>query len=250
MSTVDGLVYLGTSHFGYGQDAATALGGMDAIGTDMAVAVPVHPHRGGLPAANDVLMATAAAAGGRLVPLCRVDPWEGDDAVAELRRAVAGGARGLFLHPSEEHFRINDVPLVRPIVECAAELAVPVMVAAGFHLFAEPLQLAAAAAWTPQNPFVLTNGGQFNISGLSGFDAELALANANVHVQTSAMYREDFLEGVVAKFGPERLLFATAAPLFTMRYERLRVDLAHFGDAERELILGGNSARIFGKAIG
>ncbi|MGW6278635.1 amidohydrolase family protein [Kribbella sp. NPDC055071] len=245
MSTVDGLVYLGTSHFGYGQDAATALAGMDAIGTDVAVAVPMHPHRGGLPSANDVLMAAATASGGRLIPLCRVDPWEGDDAVAELRRAVAAGARGLFLHPSEEHFRINDGPLVRPIVECAAELAVPVMVAAGFHLFAEPLQLAAAAAWTPANPFVLTNGGQFNISGLSGFDAELALANDNVHVQTSAMYREDFLEGVVAKFGPERLLFATAAPLFTMRYERLRVDLAHFGDAERELILGGNSARIF-----
>jgi predicted TIM-barrel fold metal-dependent hydrolase len=61
------------------------------------------------------------------------------------------------------------------------------------------------------------------------------------------MYREDFLEGVVAKFGPERLLFATAAPQFTMRYERLRVDLAHFGDAERELILGGNSTRIFGE---
>ncbi|MGY4768674.1 amidohydrolase family protein [Kribbella sp. CWNU-51] len=247
MSTVDGLVYLGTSHFGYGQDAATALAGMNAIGTDMAIAVPMHPHRGDLPAANDILLAAATASGGRLIPLCRVDPWEGDDAVAELRRAVAGGARGLFLHPSEEHFRINDVPLVRPIVECAAELSVPVMVAAGFHLFAEPLQLGAAAAWTPQNPFVLTNGGQFNISGLSGFDAELALANANVHVQTSAMYREDFLEGVVAKFGPERLLFATAAPLFTMRYERLRVDLAHFGDTERDLILGGNSSRIFGE---
>jgi len=247
MTIVDGLVYLGTSHFGYGQDAATALAGMDAIGTDVAVAVPVHPHRGALPAANDALVVAAAASGGRLVPLCRVDPWEGDDAVAELRRAVAGGARGLFLHPSEEHFRINDGPLVRPIVECAAELSVPVMVAAGFHLFAEPLQLAAAAAWTPGNPFVLTNGGQFNISGLSGFDVELALANANVHVQTSAMYREDFLEGVVTKFGPERLLFATAAPLFTMRYERLRVDLAHFGDAERELIFGGNSTRIFGE---
>ena len=247
MSTVDGLVYLGTSHFGYGQDTATALAGMDAIGTDVAIAVPVHPHRGDFPAANDALLAAATASGGRLIPLCRVDPWEGDDAIAELRRAIASGARGLFLHPSEEHFRVNDVPLVRPIVECAAELSAPVMVAAGFHLFAEPLQLGAAAAWTPQNPFVLTNGGQFNISGLSGFDAELALANANVHVQTSAMYREDFLEGVVAKFGPERLLFATAAPLFTMRYERLRVDLAHFGDAERGLVLGGNSSRIFGE---
>jgi hypothetical protein len=31
-----------------------------------------------------------------------------------------------------------------------------------------------------------------------------------------------------------------------MTYERKRVDLAHFSDIERELILGGNSARIFG----
>jgi predicted TIM-barrel fold metal-dependent hydrolase len=52
---------------------------------------------------------------------------------------------------------------------------------------------------------------------------------------------------VVAKFGPERLLFASAAPLFTMKYERLRVDLAHFSEAETELILGGNAARIFGE---
>ena len=51
----------------------------------------------------------------------------------------------------------------------------------------------------------------------------------------------------MAKFGPERLPFATAAPLFTMRYERQRVDLAHFGDTERDLILGGNASRIFGE---
>jgi predicted TIM-barrel fold metal-dependent hydrolase len=246
MTTIDGLVFLGTSHFGYELDAAGALAGMDAVGTDIAIAVPMHPHRGDFTAANDALAEAAANSDDRLVPLCRVDPWEGEAAVAEVRRAVAEGAQGVFLHPSEERFRINDIR-VRPIVECAAELAVPMMVAAGYHLFAEPLQLGAAAQWTPDNPFVLTNGGQFNISGGSGFDAELALANANVHVQTTAMYREDFLEGVVAKFGPERLLFATAAPLFTTKYERLRVDLAHFSEAERELILGGNAARIFGK---
>jgi predicted TIM-barrel fold metal-dependent hydrolase len=246
MTIVDGLVYLGTSHFGYELDAASAVAGMDAVGTEAAVAVPMHPHRGDFTAANDGLAEAAEKSGGRLIPLCRVDPWEGEAAVAEVRRAVREGARGVFLHPSEERFRINDVR-VRPIVEAAAELAVPVMVAAGYHLFAEPLQLGAAAKWTPDNTFVLTNGGQFNISGLSGFDAELALGNANVHVQTSGMYREDFLEGVVAKFGPERLLFASAAPLFTMKYERLRVDLAHFSEAEAELILGGNAARIFGK---
>ncbi|HET6294878.1 MAG TPA: amidohydrolase family protein [Kribbella sp.] len=246
MTIIDGLVFLGSSHFGYELDAAAAFTGMDAVGTEMAVAVPMHPHRGDFAAANDGVAQAAEKSGGRLMPLCRVDPWEGEAAVAEVRRAVREGARGVFLHPSEERFRINDM-LVRPVVEAAAELGTPVMVAAGYHLFAEPLQLGAAAQWTPDNTFVLTNGGQFNISGLSGFDAELALGNDNVHVHTTAMYREDFLEGVVAKFGPERLLFASAAPLFTMQYERLRVDLAHFSEAETELILGGNTARIFGE---
>jgi predicted TIM-barrel fold metal-dependent hydrolase len=250
MSTIDGLVFLGTSHFGYQLDAANALAGMDAVGTSVAIAAPMHPRRGDFAAANDAIAEAATNSDGRLIPLCRIDPWEGEAAVAEFRRASRAGARGVFLHPSEEHFRINDAALVRPIVKCAADLGVSVMVAAGYHLFAEPLQLGAAARWTPDNPLVLTNGGQFNISGMAQFDAELALANANVHVQTSGMYREDFLERVVASFGPERLLFASAAPIFTMKYERLRVDLAHFSDAERELILGGNAIRIFGKLAG
>jgi predicted TIM-barrel fold metal-dependent hydrolase len=242
---VDGLVYLGTSHFGSELDAASAIAGMDGVGTDIAIAVPVHPAGADFGPVNDAVIAAAGDSAGRLIPLARVDPWDGEAAVLELRRAVLAGARGLFLHPSEEHFRINDIR-VRPIVECAAELGVPVTVSAGFHLFAEGLQLGHAAEWTPDNAFVLTNGGQFNISGLGQFDAELALLNPNVHVQTSGIYREDFLERVVATFGPERLIFATAAPMFEMSYERKRVDLAHFSDAERQLILGGNSARIFG----
>jgi len=245
MKAVDGLIFLGTSHFGSALDPATAYTAMSEVDTAIAIAAPVHPSRGDFSGANDAVLQAAASSEGRVVPLCRVDPWDGPDALAELRRAVGDGARGLFLHPSEEHFRINDAR-VRPLVECAAELTVPVMIAAGYHLFAEPLQLGAAAQWTPENPFVLTNGGQFNISGLAQFDAQLALGNANVHVHTSGMYREDFLEGVVATFGPERLLFASAAPVFEMAYERRRVDLAHFTDAERALILGGNAERIFG----
>ena len=244
MKAIDGLVFLGQSQFGYTLDADAALTGLDEVGAASALAAPMHPTGAEFAAVNDALLEVADRSGGRLMPLCRVDPWRSDAAV-ELQRSVAGGARGLFLHPWEEHFRIND-SRVRPLVEQAAALSVPVVVAAGYHLLAEPLQLGAAAAWTPDNPIVLTNGGQFNISGMAQFDAELALANPNVHVQTSGMYREDFLERVVATFGHERLVFASAAPLFQMPYERARVDLAHFSDAERELILGGNSGRIFG----
>ncbi len=84
---VDALVHLGTSHFGYRLDAGAALAGMAAVGTDVAVAVPVHPKGADFTPANDAVTQAAAASQGRLVPLARVDPWDGDAAVAELRRA-------------------------------------------------------------------------------------------------------------------------------------------------------------------
>jgi predicted TIM-barrel fold metal-dependent hydrolase len=243
---IDSLVYLGTSHFGYSLDPPTAMARLDAAGTDAAIAVPVHPRGHDFAEANDLVLKAADSSGGRLTALARVDPWEGPAALAEITRAAAAGARGLFLHPSEEHFPITDAERARPLIECAASLGLPVMIAAGYHLFAEPLQLGHVSRWAPEISFVLTNGGQLNISGGSQFDALLALRNPNVHVQTSAMYREDYLEKVVADYGPERLLYASAVPAFSMAYERERVSLAHFSDTERELILGGNAARIFG----
>lgn len=245
---IDGLVHLGRSHFGYELEAAAALAGMDSTSTAVAVVAPVHPRGGFFPTANRAVAAAAAASAGRLVPLARVDPWEGGDAVVELRRAVAAGARGLFLDPGEERFAIND-SRVQPVVEAAAELAVPVVVAAGFHLYSEPLQLGRAAQWAPTVPFVLTNGGQFNISGMMQFDVMLAMENANVVVQTSGMYREDFLEGVVRTFGADRLMYASAAPIFNIEYEIKRVEMAHFTTAERASIFGGNAGRIFGISV-
>lgn len=242
---VDGLIFLGTSHFGSHLDLSTAIAHLNATGVDVAIAAPSHPHRGDFTEANDALLAAAEQSGGRIVPLARVDPWEGADAITELGRAIVNGARGLFLHPSEERFRANDA-MVRPLVEAAAEANVPIMVSAGYHLYSEPLQLAAASTWVPDTPFILTNGGQFNISGMSQFDAQLALRGTNVYVQTSGMYRQDFLEGVVATFGANRLIYASAEPVFDMAYERQRVALAHFAETEELLILGGTSAKLFG----
>jgi hypothetical protein len=65
----------------------------------------------------------------------------------------------------------------------------------------------------PHATVVATSGGQINISGLGQTDAELALAAAaNLCLQTTGVYREDFLDAVVARFGPGRLLFASAFP--------------------------------------
>ncbi|GAB3922206.1 hypothetical protein GCM10011575_14340 [Microlunatus endophyticus] len=240
---IDGLVYLGRSHYGWSHTADELIAGLNRVHIGSAIAVAAHPTGADFQAANDQLL---AAAGGhrQLIPVARIDPWA--ERPGELSRVVRAGAKGVFLHPAEEHFRINDQVRVRPIMEAAAEHDVPVMIAAGFHLMAEPLQLGEAAGWVPELPVVLTNGGQFNISGGSQFDVELIMEqNPNLHVHTTAMYRQDFLERVVTRRGPDRLLFASAAPLFTMEFERARADLMHVDATQRALIMGGNAARIF-----
>src|SRR5206468_9717660 len=120
------------------------------------------------------------------------------------------GAPGLFLHPWEDAFRIND-----PAVDAVVDGARPVIVATGYPFVAEALQVAELARRHPETTFVATNGGQINISGLGQEDAFLALEMCpNLFVQTSGVYREDFLEGVVDRLGGERLLFASGFPQF------------------------------------
>jgi uncharacterized protein len=243
--TIDSLCFLGTSRFGYELDAASALRGLDAEGIATAVVAPVHPVDHDFAAATASVAAAAAKSGGRFVPLARVDPWDGPSATEQLTRAVDAGARGVFLHPSEEHFRINDERL-RPVAERAAELGVPIVVATGFHCLSESVQVGRFAQWCPDVPVVMTNGGQLNISGLAQFDAELALALPNVYVMTSGVYRDDFLERTVRDFGAERVLFASSAPWLDFAYEHQRVYKVHITDDERRQLLSGNARRIFG----
>jgi uncharacterized protein len=219
---------------------------MDAAGVDRAVACPVKPRGYHLGEANDAVAEAVAVGGGRLVGLARVDPLQGGDAERELERGLADlGLRGLFLHPWEETFRIAD-RRVDAVVEVARAHGVPVVVAAGYPWLSEALQVGELAGRFPDVTFVATNGIQLNISGLGQVDAELALAAApNLRLQTAGVYREDFLEGVVRRFGAERVLYASAFPLLDPRLEIRRVQWAAFSDAEAAALLGGNAQALF-----
>jgi uncharacterized protein len=222
---------------------------MDELGVCQAIVCPAKPPGYHLAAANDAVAEAVASSGGRLTGIACVDPLLGDDACAELERAIEQlGLRGLFLHAWEETFRIAD-GCVDPVVEVAREYRLPVVVAAGYPWLAEALQVGALARRFPDVTFVATNGLQLNISGLGQIDAELALAGAdNLLVQTSGVYREDFLEGVVRRFGPHRVLYASSYPLLDPRLEIRRVQWAAFAEAEAEALLGGNACEVFGLA--
>jgi predicted TIM-barrel fold metal-dependent hydrolase len=205
----------------------------------------MKPRGYALGPANQHVANAVRAHGDRLVGFARVDPNLGRDAVREATRALGElGLAGLFLHPWEEHFRVG-ASLVDAVVEVAAEHGRPVIVAAGYPWLSEGLQVGELAGRFPRASFVATNGGQINISGLGQTDVELALAaHPNLALQTAGVYREDFLEGVVARFGPERLLFSSGFPYFDPRLEIRRAQWFHVPEEAKAAVLGGNAAAL------
>lgn len=243
--TVDALSLLGTSRFGYRRTAEDTIRDLDTEQIATAVVAPMHPADGDLAAANRELAGVVAGSGGRLVALARVAPWDGDAAPAELSRAVGeDDARGVFLHPAEDHFAINDARL-RPIAERAAELGVPVVVATGFPWQSEATQVAWFARWCPDVPVVMTNGGVLNISGGGQYHVHQALAGTRTCVLTNGMYRDDYLALIARKFGADRLLFGSFAPRFDARFEHRRAGRIDLTDDERAMVMGGNAERLF-----
>ena len=103
------------------------LASLGEIGSRAAVFTMHEPD--GYPAANDRILAEAAASDGVLVPFCRLDP-HADDPAAEAERCLDAGARGIKLHPRAEQFRLSE-PETEPIFAVAHERGVPVLVHAG-----------------------------------------------------------------------------------------------------------------------
>lgn len=214
---------------------------LDAAGIDRAVVCPPRARGHGYDVENDRVAELARAHPERLVGFVRVDPLA-PGAAEELERALGLGLRGLFLHPWEDAFTITDAAVDELIGDW------PVIVASGYPWVSEGLQVGELAWRHPQTTVVATNGAQINISGLGQRDALLALeANPNLVIQTTGVYREDFIEGVVERFGPERVLFASGFPRFDPRLEVLRVQWAPaLDEAAQVAILAGNAERLLG----
>lgn len=243
---IDGHVYVGESLYGWGVEADELVARLLAAGVTRAIAVPARPRGYHLGPANDAAAAAQRAYPDTLRCFARVDPNQGESAVRELEHAIGElGLHGLFLHPSEELFRIN-APLVRPLMEAAGELGIPVIVATGWLAVSEGPQVADLARQFPEVPIVMTNGGQINLSGLGQVDAEIALDTCpNLTVQTAGTYREDFIEGCVRRFGAERVMYASSCPVMEPRLEVKRVQWApNLSEADKQLMLTGNAERI------
>jgi predicted TIM-barrel fold metal-dependent hydrolase len=200
------------------------------------------------PAANDSLAAFAAAAPGRFVAFCTVDPNDGG-AADEIRRCVREhGMRGVKLHPWVQGFSPH-APGLDAVCEAAAELGVPVLLHDGTPPFSAPLQIAALARRHARTTVVLGHGGLHDLWR----EAAAAVAAApNVHVCLCAT-PPYAMRALVERCPLDRILYGTdggLAPEARQHYVALRVrhlDGLGLDERQRAAILDENPRRLLGR---
>lgn len=200
---VDAHAHLGRDADGHRLDAAGLVADLDRWGIAAAVCfAPNDPGEDGqFAAANAAVLNAAAAAPGRIVPFCRVDPVR-PGAAAAMERAGRGGARGLKLHPVAQRFRPED-PEVAAVVRDATARGWPVTIHAGFG--ARPLAgpLGALLDAAPGARLVLAHAGRGDARAV----AREVAGRPGVLLDTSLASLADLVS-----LPPERLLFGADRP--------------------------------------
>jgi predicted TIM-barrel fold metal-dependent hydrolase len=168
-----------------------------------AVVFPMH-EPDGYPPANDMVLAAAAGSGGRLAAFCRVDPRAG--AVAEARRCLDAGARGIKLHPRAERFTLAE-PAVRDLVALAHERRVPILIHAGRGIPALGRDTVALSAEFTDARLILAHAAISDLAWLWRVLPE----HPNVFIDTSWWNPADLI-AVFALVPPAQVVWASDSP--------------------------------------
>ena len=193
---------------------------------------------------NDRVLTWAREADGRLFPFCRLDP--ADDPVAEARRCLALGARGIKLHPRAQSFGFGNAA-AEAIFAVARDAGVPILIHAGRGM-PSMAPLADLALRYPEVALVLAHAG---IADQGMFATRLA-EHPNVFYDTSCFSGLDVIE-LFARVPAERIVFGSDPPYGRPAgglFQTLRVAAYAGLDAnERALVAGGTiSALLDGRA--
>jgi uncharacterized protein len=191
-------------------------------------------------AANDRTLEYAERSAGRLIPFVRLDLAEGP--IAEARRCLDLGARGIKLHPRAQKFLLDDERLT-PVFEIAAERKLPILIHGGRGLPPIADHLAGLVARYPDATLIIAHAGIADLSGLAGNFAGVK----GVYFDTSVWSPIDLLS-FFRLVPPEQILYASDYPygmqpqslLNTLRTARS----SGLTEAQIRELLAGNANRI------
>lgn len=205
---------------------------------------------------NDYIIQSVADYPDRIVGFCSVDPSQGEDAVSEIERCARAGLRGIGeLHADTQGFDITDRALLRPLMDAARNLRMPVVVHASEpvgHLYpgkgrTTPDKVYRFIENFPDNIIICAHWG----GGLPFYALmpEVPEVMENVYFDSAAspfLYRPEVFAAVAGLAGADKVLFGTDYPLIGQRRLLKQVKESGLEASAQQAILGGNIARILG----
>ena len=232
---------------------------MDEDGVDVAVVMGIGWADQGLAReANDYLIESVGRFGHRLAGFAGVSPAWGDYAAREADRCAVAGLKGIGeLHPDSQAFDLGDPDTMAPLLEAVRQHGLIVTTHSSEpvgHLYHGKGKTRPEVLWRfvqscPDVTVVCAHWG----GGLPFYALmpEVREALRNVYFDTAAspfLYEPRVFETVVGLVGAEKVLFATDFPL--IKHERLlaQVEEANLSSDQKDRILGGNAADLFGLA--
>jgi uncharacterized protein len=244
---IDIHTYIGESLFDRKISPDDLLKNMDRLGIDMSVIIPMKPFDYHLESENDRVAEIAAAYPSRFQAFGRVDPWRKEKAEAEVIRIFDKlNFSGLYINPLEEQCPLTS-QVLKPVLNIMRNIRKPVMISGGHVRVSHPRQVEYIAREYPDITFIVTSGGQINICGALLWDAEEMLKTCpNVIMETSGIYRRDFIEQMTENLGGSRIVFGSGTPYYNQEFEMERIKTAQIPDEQKKMLLGQNAADILG----
>jgi predicted TIM-barrel fold metal-dependent hydrolase len=207
---IDAHTHLGLDEDGRSLSLEELLLQLDEADVARACTFPLHDpeRRPAYRVPNDRVLSWAGESGARLVPFCRLDPFE--DPLKEGERSLAAGARGIKLHPRAQSFTFDGHGLedaLEGIFALADEARVPILIHAGRGLPPIADGLVALAMRHPDVVLILAHGAICDQGVLTCGLAD----HPGVLYDTSCFFPVDVLE-LFARVPAERVVFGSDPP--------------------------------------
>lgn len=218
---------------------------LDQFSIDQVVVASTRSIMTDIREGNREVQDLARESDGRVHAFAVIDPSDEKLACKHLEEAHAAEIKGIRLVPQHHRYRLDDDPILNQVLASAQDIGMAVVIPIRLILHWGLPQLDVRDINSIASNFPKL---RIIISGVNYGEFRDALAvmrrHKNVCFEMSCMQMVRGTEILVDKVGAERVYFGTGLPLMYPYPGIYKILRAQISEQEKDLILGGNAARL------
>lgn len=198
---------------------------------------------------NEAMARDTARHPDKFILFAWLNPHAGKDAVLELERLVRDyGFQGIKLQPVLHAFYPTH-KAVRPLMDRASELGLPVVIHSGDAPFSLPWEIGDLAELYPNTTIIMAHMGLRPMNYVEGA-IRVAGRYPNIILDVTAMNYYRKIKDAVTAVGADRVVFGTDSPSFHPAPGIRVVRLAGLTPEDEAKVLGGSILKILSRKGG